>query len=180
MCKLIVMWLCLMMACALNTETEEQYGKRRDAAIDSPPPADAPSPGTAGWVSCYTSGAPSAACNLASQFCCWNEIDSPNNGACQNWGTTCLRSWEWCDGNNDCPTEAPVCSARIVEAQYYVGTVFSVECRAALGTGYNGIPDRQMCSGPGDGSCPTGTTCVLGEGSQVMWYGMPPNMYVCN
>src|SRR5574342_253038 len=170
---LLVVCACAAVA-APSTSTAESYARRpKDAAVDSPPAADAPTSGAAGWASCYTSGSPDAACNLSSQFCCFNELDSPNNGWCTNWGSQCLRSWNFCDGNEDCPT-GTLCTGHIQPATFYEGNIFAIECRASLGAG-----DRQLCH-PGDGTCPAGSACVLGESSAVGWYGLSPKIYVCD
>src|SRR5262245_49579762 len=121
--KKLILGLLAITACSIDVDTAqtEQQGKRRDAAVP-PPIADAPAPGTAGWASCYTSGNPNAACNLAQQFCCFDEIDSPNNGWCVNNATppeaTCTHSWNFCDGAEDCPTGSR-CNFHMMEAPLY-------------------------------------------------------------
>jgi hypothetical protein len=174
------MFLILMIAACSTDDLgqTEQEGRKRDAAVDSPPPTDAPAPGTAGWASCYTSGNPSAACNLAQQFCCFDEIQAPNNGWCVNNAsppeTTCTRSWNFCDGNEDCASGAR-CNLHQMEAPLYPpAMIYSITCASSWAAG-----DLQMCHGTGDTSCPSGTSCVLGEGSQAQLYGLPPNLYVC-
>lgn len=147
-----------------------------DAPIDTAPPADAH--GAAGWAICLNSGDPNAMVNLATDFCCFDEIDAPNWGWPEpNAGAfgNCVRSWDACDGNEDCAA-GTTCTAHLQESTLYPpALIFAIECRASLGAG-----DRQMCHGLGDPECPAGTTCVKGESDAVGWYGMPSNMYVCN
>lgn len=99
----VAMVMFCSMACTTTedqatSQTEQSVVRRRDAAVP-PPPADAPAPGTAGWASCFTSGNPLAACNLAVSFCCFDAAAAGNNGFCT---TSCPKSEEHCDGLEDC------------------------------------------------------------------------------
>ena len=182
-CGLLLFVCVAMIACAGCSPEEsstEQYGRKPDAYV--PPPVDAPAPGTAGWASCWNSGNANAACNLSTQFCCFDEINSPNWGWCVNTSAgvpgDCTRSWNLCDGNEDCNTAAGErCNEALVPSTLYPpALVFDIRCTATWGSN-----DHQMCHGPGDTSCPSGTTCTLGESASPGpgYFGMPPNMYVC-
>lgn len=176
----VVLVTCVcVVGCAVDSSSQvEQYGKKRDAAIDSPPPVDAPAVGAPGWASCWTSSAPLTQCHLAEKFCCFDEVNSPNWGTCNTNATpfqnNCLRSWNACDGNEDCVAGSR-CNEHLMEAPFYPpALIFAISCESSWASG-----DHQMCHGPGDSSCPSGTTCTLGESSTVGYFGMPPNMYVC-
>lgn len=103
--KIILLSVLVLFAACTTTEdqatsqTEQSVVRKRDAAVPPPPPADAPAPGTAGWVSCFTSGNPNAACNLAVNYCCFNAQVAGNDGSCT---TSCPHSEEHCDGPEDC------------------------------------------------------------------------------
>lgn len=162
----------LVCSCSQNSTSSARH--------QPPPPPDSPTvvvdgpnPLDPNWVSCWTSGNASDACQLSSSFCCFDEIDAPHYGWCVSWSANnCTRSWSYCDGNNDCAA-GTMCTVHVQPSTAYPGNIFAIECRASLGSG-----DRQVCQ-PGDGTCAAGQSCVLGQSTEVGWYGLQPNIYVC-
>lgn len=176
---LITIMMLVAVACTPNLEESQQLGRKPDARVwhDAPPaPVDSPSPGAVGWTSCYTSGNPSAACNVSTQFCCFDSINIPHNGWCVNNPAsfptdTCPHSWSRCDGNEDCPS-GQRCNEHFGPAVFYEGNAVTIECKSTWDAG-----DHQLCHGAGDTSCPSGTTCTQGN---TLYGEMPPTMYICS
>lgn len=174
---------CIFMSCSTTgddaTSSVESYGRKKDAGVDAPPPVDAPAQGTAGWVSCYSSGAPNAACNLTSNICCFDSYVSPNNGFC---ATSCLpdRGRLHCDGDNDCPTAEQCIGYAYHTCEEFPcdAIIINSQCSGQPEPGIINAGPWHFCQ-PGDGTCAAGQDCVLAEGSQAQLYGYSPKMYVC-
>lgn len=190
-----VMVLMTVVACVnsdqTSTDSIESHGKRRDAAIDSPPPpppVDAPAPGASGWVSCYSTGNPNKSCSLATgSFCCFDNYTSSHNGWCTGAPapTVCTENTLFCDTDNDCAS-GQKCWAR----QYQDPPPPPPEGEEGGGGNLHitasceNSPPSPVQAGPwhlcypGDGTCAAGQACVQAAQAQV--HGLPSKIYVCS
>jgi hypothetical protein len=167
--------LCLMIAgCSTDPHELDPAARRihRDAAVDSPhSTADAASGTSAGVVTCYSAGAPSATCSLATNHCCFSTYDSNQNGACATISTSCFNNEIDCDGPEDC-TAGESCYASSYHDDLD-GAHWMVACSTTPPPEFN----RILCH-PGANTCPTGTTCTQTDAAGV--YDLPQTIYICH
>lgn len=165
--------LLFAVACADNsadtTAVESAARPKKDAGADAAPLPDVPAPGTAGWVSCYTTGNPEAACDLSVPpgYCCFSNNYGPGLGSCIE--TTCATSKLSCDGDNDC--------AAGTKCWAYLQAVNHVEGACMISPPENPPAGPWHLCYPDDGSCDAGQTCVQARSVGINEFS--PMIYVC-
>lgn len=163
----------------------ESAGKRRDAAIDSPPPVDAAPGGAAGYVSCLGSG-PAGACVLASRYCCFDIFAPPNNGECLLNGASCLMGGDLhCDTDADCSAGNKCWAYEFNDPDLDdAGSAGNLHvtglCRSTppVGEPRQVAGPWHLCY-PGDGTCNAGQTCVQADPTAAL-YAFSTKIYVCS
>ncbi len=167
--------LCLMiMGCSMN-QGDDVAARRRhpDAAVSvDGSTADAASGTSAGVVTCYSSGNPSATCSLATSHCCFTEYDASQNGSCTALSTSCLVGQIDCDGPEDCAI-GQGCFAH----HWWDSGDMPHWLLACASAPTDPTQDRILCH-PGANTCPAGTACTQTDTAGV--YDLPQTIYICN
>lgn len=178
---MILMMVLMILASCVDDRTptsvvESEAKRKRDAGVDAPPPPDAPAQGTPGWVSCFTSGNPEAACNLSTSpgYCCFDNFVAPNNGSCIE--TSCSQSTLACDQDADCLSGEKCWAAQYRHADDSL--FIAGACATAPPTEVQAGP-WHLCR-PDDGTCEAGQTCVQAEAAPANLYAFSPKIYVCH
>jgi len=178
--------LCLMiMGCATNQGQDQGQEdvaarwRRPDAAVvhvDAPPPskdaAGGGGGGTAGSVTCYLSAAPNNTCSLSTSHCCFTEYDASQNGTCEALSTSCPVGEIDCDGSEDCAS-----GQRCFAHHWWDSGDMPHWLLACAATATDPTQDLILCH-PGDGTCPSGTTCTQTDTAGV--HDLPQTIYVCH
>ena len=172
----------LVVSCTSTSDFEtsveiQEAKKKKDAAVDSPPPVDAPAEGEPGWVSCYTSGNPNAACNLSVNpiGCCFDGFVAPNNGSCIE--TTCQGSSLQCDGDEDCASGEKCWAVTTQSPSGNLRTNATCEASTPPTPPTPGGGPYHLCH-VGDGTCDAGQNCVAADPTAGL-YQFSPKIHVC-
>ncbi|HEX5062602.1 MAG TPA: hypothetical protein VFV99_24690 [Kofleriaceae bacterium] len=154
-------------ACASDTDdpsNEPRRGKGPhtpeptvDAALTPPPPSD-----PVGTVSCYTEGAPQAACTLPTH-CCFGNYSAQHNGYCTT--EACAESTIACDGPEDCANGQHCCATLLDIGRWNLACQSSACSPQPLGD--------ELCH---DSSTCGGGTCVSALDAN---YDLPRTLSVC-
>ena len=127
--------------------------------------------GTAGEVTCYREGNPTATCG-APDHCCFSNYSSAHNGECRT--TACAYGTILCDGPEDCAGGQHCCSHALVDPVeglqgYLVACQASACCAAPV--------SYEICQpdGTAAGTCSSGS-CVSAYGNNA---DLPRTMNIC-